>query len=223
MTRNALTGTAFPNTVTRNALTGTASPNIVTRNALTGTAFPNTVTRNALTGTAFPNTVTRNALTCTAFANTVTRNALTGTAFPNTVTRNALTSTAFEEIVTKCADRHSDSKHSDAKCARGAKGTVVLGSHFLSLCAEPDKAAVYSFHLATQLSGEKHACETHKSKRFNLYTCLPETVFQTFARPLKVEAFYFTRYTHALWHVTGLQVDSKDTPESSSRTLMSSL
>ena len=41
-------------------------------------------------------------------------------------------------------------------------------------------------------------------------------MFQTFARPLKVEAFCFT---HALWHVTGLQVDPRDTPESSSRTL----
>ena len=38
-------------------------------------------------------------------------------AFPNTVTRNALTSTACADIVTNCADRHSGSKHSDAKCA----------------------------------------------------------------------------------------------------------
>ena len=66
----------------------------------------------------------------------------------------------------KC-EKNEDFNYSGptTKTARGAKGTDGrIGLTLFVSLRWTWKAAVYSFHLATQLSGEKHACETHKSK-----------------------------------------------------------
>ena len=81
---------------------------------------------------------------------------------------------------------------------------------------------MYSFHLATQLCGEKYASETYKSKGSTFITCLPEKVCVPNVRtPLK--GLRLSVLPMHFGMSQAYQVDSKDTPESSSRTLMSSL